>query len=157
MGIGLSNGAFYNDEAHYHASQWDDRYDDNVITPNQMYTNKGLEKSEIDNLGLDVSLTVDGAKPPVSAESNVDPAIEEELKSFTPPELRNPDAPGPLNSNTNVASSKMPFPDNKDPRQDFDYRFPKDLPPSGILNDLKKPTGQTVPLVRKISDLSEGN
>ncbi len=102
MGIGLSNGAFYRDEGHFQASQWDDRYDDNVITPRQMETNKGLEKSEIDNLGLEVK-------------------------------------------------DQMPFPNNRNPDQDFNSRF-GNLPPSGILNDLKKPTGETIPLVRRIND-----
>lgn len=44
---------------------------------------------------------------------------------------------------------KMPFPDNHNPDQDFAARF-GNLPPSGILNDLKKP--QDAPLIRRISD-----
>lgn len=45
---------------------------------------------------------------------------------------------------------EMPFPDNTNPDANFVNRF-GNLPPSGILNDLKKPTGDTVPLVRKIN------
>jgi len=33
MGIGTSKGAYYEDDYHYHAAQWDDKYDDNVIKP----------------------------------------------------------------------------------------------------------------------------
>src|SRR5882762_4781960 len=53
----------------------------------------------------------------------------------------------------------MPYPNNNNPDSDFTSRYGV-LPGSGILNDLKKPTGQTVPLVRKISDsdqVEEGN
>lgn len=96
MGIGLSNGAFYRDEGHYQASMWDDRYDDNIVSP-------------------------------------------QELKDRQ-------DYPVPT-----LAKDTMPFPDNKNPDSTFDSRFGT-LPPSGILNDLKKPTGETVPLIRKISN-----
>lgn len=50
--------------------------------------------------------------------------------------------------------NQMPFPDNNNPDTDFKNRFPSDMKPSGILNDLKKPTGETVPLIRKISDIT---
>lgn len=96
MGIGTSKGAFYRDEGHFQASQWDNRYDDNVVSP-------------------------------------------QELKDRE-------DYPVPT-----LAKDQMPFPDNKNPDQTFDSRF-GNLPPSGILNDLKKPTGETIPLVRRISD-----
>lgn len=33
MGIGTSLGSYYDDEHHYAASQWDDKYDNNVIDP----------------------------------------------------------------------------------------------------------------------------
>jgi len=105
MGIGTSKGAFYRDEGHYQASQWDDKYDDNVITPQDLKTRKDLDAAELNpttGLGIEIK-------------------------------------------------DQMPFPNNNDPRTDFDFRFPKELPPSGILNDLKKPTGETRPLVRKIS------
>lgn len=109
MGIGLSNGAFYRDEGHYQASRWDNRYDDNVISPRQLQTNKELDAAEVSPFG---------------------PGLE--------------------------VKDQMPFPDNKNPDSTFYSRFGT-LPPSGILNDLKKPTGETVPLVRRISDLSDGN
>lgn len=48
----------------------------------------------------------------------------------------------------------MPFPDNVNPDSTFNSRF-GDLPPSGILNDIK-PTNPDRPLIRKISDITEG-
>lgn len=48
-----------------------------------------------------------------------------------------------------VGKKEMPFPDNNNPDLAFNNRF-GNLPPSGIINDLKKPTGETVPLMRKI-------
>lgn len=108
MGIGTSKGAFYDDEFHYAQSQWDPKYDNNVITPEQQKTNKALDEAELDpSTGLGIEI-----------------------------------------GNKNV----MPFPDNKDSNTDFNTRF-GNLPPSGILNDLKKPDGNSVPLVRKISDV----
>lgn len=44
--------------------------------------------------------------------------------------------------------NQMPFPDNSNPDSNFVNRF-GNLPPSGILNDLKKP--QDKPLIRKIA------
>lgn len=44
----------------------------------------------------------------------------------------------------------MPFPDNRNPDMDFVNRWP-DLPPSGILNDLKPPPETTPPLRRKLN------
>lgn len=43
--------------------------------------------------------------------------------------------------------SQMPFPDNRDPRTDFNARWPSQLPPSGIMNDMKPqvPAGPQVP------------
>ncbi len=45
----------------------------------------------------------------------------------------------------------MPFPDNRNPDSDFNSRF-GNLPPSGILNDIRKPKDTAPALVRKISD-----
>jgi hypothetical protein len=69
MGIGLSNGAFYKDEMHYAASRWDDRYDDNVISPSEMDTNKQLDKQELDpstGLGIEVNYKPDPSQIDVS-------------------------------------------------------------------------------------------
>lgn len=49
--------------------------------------------------------------------------------------------------------SQMPFPDNNNPNTDFNNRF-GNLPPSGVLNDLKKPTDQTPQLVRKVANIT---
>lgn len=106
MGIGTSLGAFYRDEGHYAASMWDDRYDDNVIPPNKMQTDKQLDQVELDVLGIPVK------------------------------------------------DNNMPFPDNRNPDSTFDSRF-GNLPPSGILNDLRRPNGTTVPLVRRINALAD--
>ena len=46
----------------------------------------------------------------------------------------------------------MPFPDNRNPDSDFNSRF-GNLPPSGILNDIRKPKDTAPALVRKISDI----
>lgn len=97
MGIGTSKGAFYRDEGHYAASMWDDRYDDNIVSPQEL----------------------------------------DDRKEFLP--------------DVTEVKDKMPFPDNRNPDSDFTSRF-GNLPPSGILNDLKRPKGETVPLVRRISD-----
>lgn len=51
MGVGSSMGAYYDDEFHQAAAQWDDKYDDNVITPNQAQTNKQLDQVEQTELG----------------------------------------------------------------------------------------------------------
>lgn len=144
MGIGLSNGAFYNDEAHYQASQWDKRYDNNRFETNDP-----------------IDLNPDAPDPDMFSD-NTERATRD--KNIISPEqgIRNRKQNQQERELDQVEndilgqpiSNVMPFPDNKDPRQDFDYRFPKNLPPSGILNDLKKPTGQTVPLVRKIANLT---
>src|ERR1700722_677332 len=51
------------------------------------------------------------------------------------------------------AQKAMPFPDNHNPEQDFNSRF-GNLPPAGILNDLKKPADTSPALVRKINDVT---
>jgi hypothetical protein len=51
MGIGTSMGAYYEDEFHMAAAQWDPKYDDNEITPDQMGTNQQLEQVEQTELG----------------------------------------------------------------------------------------------------------
>lgn len=48
---------------------------------------------------------------------------------------------------TEVNKQQMPFPDNRNPDMDFNNRF-GNLPPSGILNDLKPPPEK--PLQRKL-------
>jgi len=44
---------------------------------------------------------------------------------------------------------QMPFPDNHNPDMDFVNRWPAQLPPSGILNDLKAPNPD-LPLARHL-------
>lgn len=51
-------------------------------------------------------------------------------------------------------SDKMPFPNNNNPDTDFTNRF-GNLPPSGILNDLKKPSDTTPALVRRIAEVNK--
>ena len=48
--------------------------------------------------------------------------------------------------------SQMPFPDNHDPRADFTNRWPTNLPPAGILNDLKPKIENGPALQRKMGD-----
>lgn len=102
MGIGTSKGAFYEDQFHYAQSQWDDSYDNNVVKPEDVETNKKLENVEQTELG-----------------------------------------------GTPIAD-KMPFPNNSNPDSNFNNRF-GNLPPSGILNDLRKPPEPTPSLARRIS------
>lgn len=40
MGIGTSKGAFYTDEGHYNSSMWDNRYDDNIVSPQELQDRK---------------------------------------------------------------------------------------------------------------------
>lgn len=50
-------------------------------------------------------------------------------------------------------ADKMPFPNNHNPDSDFNTRF-GNLPPSGIMNDLKKPDGNSPPLLRRVMNLT---
>lgn len=45
--------------------------------------------------------------------------------------------------------AQMPFPDNHNPDMDFVNRFPN-LPPSGIMNDLKPSVEFGPPLIRRL-------
>lgn len=47
------------------------------------------------------------------------------------------------------AQAKMPFPDNRNPDMDFANRWPN-LPPSGIMNDLKPNMDPGLPMVRRL-------
>ncbi len=49
-----------------------------------------------------------------------------------------------------LRGSSMPFPDNHNPNMDFINRWPSQLPPSGILNDLKPNLDPGLPMVRKL-------
>lgn len=51
MPIGTSLGAFYEDGFHQATAQWDPKYDDNEVTPNQLYQNKQLNDVEMTELG----------------------------------------------------------------------------------------------------------
>lgn len=54
MGIGTSKGAFYRDEAHYLASQWDDLYDDNEPNRKNKFVPRDNDKMDVkpDELGI---------------------------------------------------------------------------------------------------------
>jgi hypothetical protein len=59
MPIGTSLGAYFDDSFHHATAQWDEKYDDNVITPDQSNTNKQLNQSELDpstGTGIEVGL-----------------------------------------------------------------------------------------------------
>lgn len=84
-----------------------------------------------------------------------DKGIQPETGLDTNDDNELPGNPGGMKTLEVGKKNDMPFPDNKDPRTDFTNRF-GNLPPSGILNDLRKPNpDQNMPLVRKISD--DGN
>lgn len=51
MGIGTSQGAFYEDSFHQAAAQWDPKYDENEITPSIVEQNKQLNDVEMTELG----------------------------------------------------------------------------------------------------------
>lgn len=81
MPVGLSNGNYYRDEMHFLSSQWDDRYDDNVVTPNKMQTDKQLDNSELDpstGLGIEVAYKPTTAVP-------IDSSRLDEIHSGGPP------------------------------------------------------------------------
>jgi hypothetical protein len=62
MGIGTSMGAYYDDEFHHSAAQWDNKYDENVIHPNKMQTDRLLDEVELDpstGMGVEVRAEVD--------------------------------------------------------------------------------------------------
>lgn len=61
MGIGTSKGAYYDDEFHHAAAQWDDKYDENVIHPNKMQVDRMLDDAELDpstGMGIEVDYKV---------------------------------------------------------------------------------------------------
>lgn len=103
MAIGTSMGAYYDDEFHHAAAGWDNKYDDNEVTPFQMDQNKQLNQVEQTELG----------------------GLEVDLRT----------------------QQQMPFPNNNNPDTDFNSRF-GNLPPSGILNDIKPQPEK--PLSRKL-------
>lgn len=51
MSIGTSMGAYYDDAFHQAAAQWDPKYDDNEITPDQMGQNQQMDAVEMQQLG----------------------------------------------------------------------------------------------------------
>lgn len=54
MGIGTSKGAYYEDEHHQAAAEWDPKYETNdkmVVTPQEVDQNKQMDKIENDELG----------------------------------------------------------------------------------------------------------
>lgn len=59
-----------------------------------------------------------------------------------------------------VAAKKqaMPFPDNHNPDMDFVNRWPSNLPPAGIMNDLRPQieTGPNIPLPANIQAIVNG-
>lgn len=60
-----------------------------------------------------------------------------------------------------VAAKKqveMPFPDNHNPNMDFVNRWPAQLPPSGIMNDLRPQveSGPNIPLPANIQAIISG-
>lgn len=127
MGIGTSKGAYYEDQFHYSQSQWDPKYDTNdknVLAPDTVQRNKDLN-SDPNNITDDGGNIVDYDFSGKSVKDlQLIPKIEQQ-------------------------GFKMPFPNNNNPDTDFVNRFPN-LPPSGILNDLKKPGDTVPPLARKI-------
>ncbi len=68
--------------------------------------------------------------------------------SVLPPDPGYMGATSPYMEVTN--KNQMPFPTNHDPRMDFVNRWPSQLPPSGILNDLKPNLDPGLPMVRKL-------
>lgn len=48
------------------------------------------------------------------------------------------------------AQAAMPFPNNHNPDMDFANRWPVQLPPSGVMNDLKPQIEMGPPMVRRL-------
>jgi hypothetical protein len=116
MGIGTSQGAYYDDSFHKAAAEWDPKYDTNEIG-------------------------VDQDNPALNDKNNVLPQDVQAYRSL----------PNQMQEQIGM-KSQMPFPDNNNPNTDFTNRF-GNLPPSGVLNDLKKPSDPSPPLIRKIAYL----
>lgn len=78
MGIGTSKGAFYEDEFDYLRSVWDDKYDENVVTPRDMQTNKQLDKAELDpTTGMGIEVGWKTASPLVNiTDEDINTAID---------------------------------------------------------------------------------
>lgn len=122
MGIGTSMGAYYDDSFHQAAADWDPKYDNNVVDPAVVYApSTGGFSLDFDN-----NETTMGE---INTNKQLDQVEQTEL------------------GGTEIGM-KMPFPNNRNPDQDFNSRF-GNLPPSGILNDLK-PQNPDKPLIRKI-------
>lgn len=164
MGIGTSLGAYYDDEFHYSSAQWDPKYDDNIVNSEPLEPRLGQSPSPLteDRNNLSPSVMMD------QKNQTNDPALiyddrgnvvdydKPSLKPLAP--MQNDSTPMSIEPFIEQQSmkSQMPFPDNRNPDSDFTSRFGS-LPPSGILNDLKKPGDPTPPLVRRINMLEEGN
>lgn len=136
MGIGTSLGAYFeNDfthqagiEDHSHdksSRETNDNIDVNPDAPNPGYFSPNTERFTLDN----------NIVTPHQAYQN------KQLEKVDNDELGGIEV---------SKKDKMPFPDNRNPDMDFNSRF-GNLPPSGILNDLK-PQDTTPPLVRRIND-----
>lgn len=77
MAVGSSIGAYYDDEFHQAAAQWDDKYDDNIVTPPQAQTNKQLDDAELNpSTGLGQEVAYKTASPLVTiTDEDIDKGI----------------------------------------------------------------------------------
>lgn len=123
MGIGTSLGAYFEDSMHMAADPF-------LIKP----AGKADEIMEISPQAMQEN------KKAESAETNeFGPGLEANVQEGMRP------------ADVALAGMKstMPFPDNRNRDSEFNSRFGT-LPPAGILNDLKKPSVDPTPMVRKI-------
>lgn len=140
MGIGTSKGAYYETEFDHGIHTFGSGLDDNVVDPMKMQKDV-LIGNDPKNIYDDQGSIIDyDTKLPTMKE------FEDKIKGNTTLEEE------PLLHQQSM-KNQMPFPDNKDPRSDFDNRYPKELPPSGILNDLK-PQNPDRPLIRRIANIT---
>lgn len=97
----------------------------------------------------DVTTVLDALKKPRAEAQPVIHPPDTGDDMVVPPD---PGYMGPINSIYQQAGgqSQMPFPNNHNPNMDFVNRWPVQLPPAGIMNDLR-PKIETGPeLVRKL-------
>jgi hypothetical protein len=121
MGIGTSMGAYYDDEFHHAAARWDDKYDDNVIDPSTMYTNKALDAAELDpttGLGIEVGLKYE------QPSNNVDDR-RSDIPTWTMDRLMDPEPLDKSIGGTNRVRGHGFLSDIKDPY--FPSQMAKDL------------------------------
>lgn len=165
MPIGSSMGAYYDDEHHQAAEEWKSQFDDNLANPDNLPYKLGESPSSLTNDRNNMDPLVmqsqkNQNKDPALIYNDQGDVVDYDMPKMAPMSplshtlspLPQDLSPMPLLQQQSM-KNQMPFPNNVDPNTNFDSRF-GNLPPSGIMNDLKKPGDPTPPLVRRINDVT---